>query len=150
MRRKLLLAATLCATLAALAAGCGDGGKTGGGNKAAKEDKIQRPAPPPEYAGKTNPTPDAVEEGKKIFANHCVTCHGPNGDGDSPTGKALTPPASDLTDAKIQDAVKDDYMYWHIAEGGKALGHSGMTPFKDTLKEDQIWQVIAYIRSIKK
>ena len=104
----------------------------------------------PEYADKTNPTPDAAEEGKKLFANHCVTCHGPNADGDSPTGKALTPPASNLTDAKLQDAVKDDYLYWHIAEGGKALGYNGMTPFKDTLKEDQIWQVIAYIRSIKK
>ncbi|MCB9896151.1 MAG: cytochrome c [Planctomycetes bacterium] len=150
MKRITLFAALAMVALAALAAGCGSGDKPSGNGGKKADDKITRPEPPAEYKGKTNPTPDAVAEGKKVFDTNCATCHGPNGDGDSVAGKALTPPATDLTDAKLQDAVKDDYMYWHIAEGGAALGHTGMTPFKASLKEEQIWQVVAYIRSMKK
>lgn len=152
MKRTLLVATLALATVAAFVAGCGDSGKPSGGNGGG-EDKISRPEPTGEYKGKTNPNPDApdaVAEGKKLFDTNCVTCHGPNGDGDSPTGKALPTPASNLTDAKLQDAVKDDYLYWHIAEGSAVRNLTGMTPYKDQLKEEQIWQLVAYIRSIKK
>lgn len=154
MKRISLLAALAVVALAALAAGCGgDGGKpAGNGNKGGGEAALTRPAAPEPYAGKTNSkTSEAdVAEGKKIFDTHCTLCHGPNGDGDAAAGKALTPPASNLTDPKLQEVMKDDYMFWHIMKGGAALGHTGMTPFEGTLKDDQVWQVIAYIRSLKK
>lgn len=154
MKRISLLAALAVTALAALAAGCGGGGgkpannAAGGGGAAA----LTRPPAPEPYAGKTNSkTSDAdVAEGQKIFAGQCALCHGEKGDGDAAAGKALNPPASDLTDPKLQEVMKDDYMFWHIMEGGAALGHTGMTPFKDSLKEDQIWQVISYIRTLKK
>ncbi|MBZ0136809.1 MAG: cytochrome c [Planctomycetes bacterium] len=148
--KRVILPALALASVLAFAASCGNSGKPADGNKTGGDDKIVRPAPPDEYKGKTNPTPDAVEEGKKLFETHCVTCHGPNGDGDSPVGSALTPPATNLTDAKLQDAIGDDYIFWRITEGGKALGYEGMTPFKETLKEEQRWQVVAYVRSLKK
>ncbi|MCA8945142.1 MAG: cytochrome c [Planctomycetes bacterium] len=150
MKHVLMIAFALGAVLF-VAAGCGGGGKPaenkGGGGDS---DKISRPEPTGDYKGKTNPTPDAVEEGKKLFETHCVTCHGPNGDGDSPVGSTLKPPASDLTDVKLQDAIGDDYIFWRISEGGKALNYDGMTPFKDSLKEEQRWQLVAYVRSLKK
>jgi mono/diheme cytochrome c family protein len=132
-----------------IAAGCGGSGKPAD-NKTAKDDKLTRPAPPDEYKGKSNPTPDAVEEGKKVFDTHCVTCHGPNGDGDSPVGSALNPPASDFTDPKLQEVMTDEYMFWRVSEGGKSMGYEGMTPFKENLKEWERWAAIAYIRSLKK
>lgn len=151
--KHVMTAALALAFVLAFAAGCG-GGKPGDSNKGGggggASDEIVRPAPPDEYKGKTNPTPDAVAEGKKLFDTHCQSCHGPNGDGDSPVGSALNPPASDLTDAKLQDAIGDDYIYWRIMEGGAALGYAGMTPFKGTLKEEDTWKVVAYVRSLKK
>lgn len=148
MKRSMIITLALSSILA-FAASCGNSGKPAD-NKKAGDDKIVRQDPPDGIKGKTNPTPDAVAEGKKLFDTHCVTCHGANGDGDSPVGSVLSPPASDLTDGKIQDAIGDDYIYWRIMEGGKALGYEGMTPFKETLKEDQVWEVVAYVRSLKK
>ena len=109
---------------------------------------VVRPAAAQELA--LSYTAAQAAAGSAVYASTCVTCHGPKGDGDSVAGKALTPPSSDLTNPKLQDAVGDDYLFWHISEGGAALGYNGMTAFKTSLKEEQIWQVIAYVRSLKK
>ena len=135
-----------------VAAACGgdSGGKSGNTTKK-KADGVVRKEVPADYKDKTNPTPDAAAAGEALFKAQCSSCHGEKGDGDSPVGKALKPPAGDLTTAEFQDAVKDDYIFWHITVGGAAgPDGSGMTAFKDTLSEEQRWQVVAYVRSLKK
>jgi len=151
MKTKLTILATL-AFVAAVAAGCG-GGDSGGGsaNNTGKAPVVLRKAVPADFKDKTNPTPDAKAEGEKLFKAQCVSCHGDKGDGDSAIGKALNPPAGDLTAAAFHAAGKDDYIFWRITVGGAGGPQgSGMTPFKDTLNEEQRWQVVAYVRSLKK
>jgi len=148
MKPKLTILALLgCA--AALIAACG-GTNTPAGN-GTKAPIVMRKAVPAEFKDKTNPTPDAKTEGEKLFKAQCISCHGEKGDGDSAIGKALKPPAGDLTSAAFHNDVKDDYIFWRITVGGAGGPEgSGMTPFKDTLNEEQRWQVVAYIRSLKK
>lgn len=117
-----------------------------------KKSKYERPAVPGEFTKLEVPDlKDAtrIAEGKKLFAAQCELCHGKAGDGDSPAGKALKPAVEDLSNVELQDAMSDAYIYWRIWEGGFALGYVGMTPFKDTLTQDQVWQVTAYVRSLK-
>jgi mono/diheme cytochrome c family protein len=40
----------------------------------------------------------------------------------------------------------DPFLYWTVAEGGARFG-TAMPTFKDTLSEDDIWAVIAYIQA---
>ena len=40
----------------------------------------------------------------------------------------------------------DDFLYWSIAEGGAKYG-TAMPAFKDSLKPDQIWAIIAALKS---
>jgi len=49
--------------------------------------------------GQTAPkkTPELLSEGKKLFEQNCVTCHGSKGDGKGQLGSALKPPPSDFT-----------------------------------------------------
>lgn len=37
-------------------------------------------------------TPELLTQGKKLYEQNCVTCHGPKGDGKGPLGAALKPP----------------------------------------------------------
>ena len=100
---------------------------------------------PAEYAGKTNPLgADASAEGAKIFKTNCETCHGSKGYGDGPVGEALDPKPQNL--AELQAVASDDYLLWRIAEGKPG---TSMPPWKNILTEEQIWQIVAFIRTLK-
>jgi len=98
-----------------------------------------------EYAGKRNPFgPEAADEGAKIFKTNCETCHGPQGHGDGPAGQSLDPKPKDL--AELQKIAGDDDLFWRISEGKPG---TSMVAWKGILSEEQIWQVVSFIRTLK-
>jgi mono/diheme cytochrome c family protein len=118
----------------------------GESNNSPSSQQISTPAPvPAEYAGKTNPFgPEAADEGAKIFKTNCETCHGPQGHGDGPAGQSLDPKPKDL--AELQKIAGDDYLFWRISEGKPG---TSMVAWKGILSEEQIWQVVSFIRALK-
>ena len=117
---------------------------SGGGDSAPQESGTLESVPA-EYAGKTNPlSADASSDGAKIFQTNCETCHGPQGHGDGPVGEALDPKPQNL--AELQAVATDDYLFWRIAEGKPG---TSMPPWKNILTEEQIWQIVAFIRTLK-
>jgi mono/diheme cytochrome c family protein len=106
---------------------------------------ISIPPVPAEYAGKTNPLgADAVAAGADVYKSNCAACHGDTGRGDGPAGKSLDTKPRNLVE--FQSLVGDDYLYWRISTG---IDGSAMIPWKGVLTDDQIWQVIAFIRTLK-
>ena len=100
---------------------------------------------PPEFAGKTNPLgPDAASAGAKVFSANCVPCHGPQGHGDGPAAQALDPKPKNL--AELQKIVGDDYLFWRIATGRPG---TAMVAWQGTLTDEQIWQVVAFLHTLK-
>lgn len=67
--------------------------------------------------------------------------------GDGPDGKNLFPRPANIAAASKMPMASDGYLLWAISEGGVPLG-SAMPPFKDALKEEDIWKVILYIRGL--
>jgi mono/diheme cytochrome c family protein len=110
------------------------------------------PTPPAEYAGKTNPMANeaaAAEAGKQIFDTNCSPCHGTDAKGNGPAGASLDPKPADL--AGLQSNFSDEYLFWRISEGGSMSPFNSQMPsWKGILSEDQIWQVITYLRSFGK
>lgn len=91
------------------------------------------------------------ERGKSLFGTHCASCHGPMGKGDGPAAAALNPKPKDLTDKTYTTTLKDQYVFDLIQKGGAALGKSPlMPPLGSQLKEGDIRDVIAYVRSLTK
>jgi mono/diheme cytochrome c family protein len=113
---------------------------------------IERPAPPADYAGKSNPLADdgaALEAGKKLYSSNCVSCHGAEAMGDGPASNSLNPKPKPL--AIEMKSLQDDYLFWRISEGGAfAPFTSAMPAWKNVLTEDEIWQIVAFLRSLSK
>ncbi len=86
-------------------------------------------------------------KGKEIYAEKCGSCHGPEGEGDGPAAAALDPKPRNLSDAEYVSTLSDEHIFKTISEGGAAVGKSPlMPPWKGVLSEDDIWNVIAYLR----
>ena len=100
---------------------------------------------PTEYAGLTNPLgAEAASQGEEIFKTNCEMCHGPQGHGDGPAGQALDPRPKNL--AELQTKAGDDFLFWRIREGKPG---TSMVAWKGILTDEQIWQVISFIHTLK-
>jgi len=94
---------------------------------------------------------DNVAEGKKVFFQNCVPCHGPALDGRGRFANALTSPPRALNDPMFLPMHPEGYIFWRIAKGGQALPvilepwNSAMPAFEDILTEDEIWAVILFL-----
>jgi cbb3-type cytochrome c oxidase subunit III len=108
--------------------------------------RAQEPRRNPEARKLKNPeaaNAEAIEAGKKLYQRFCASCHGPQGKGDG--GMALsggTP--SDLTDETWDYGDTDGEIFVAIRDGVS----SDMLAYKDKLNDQQIWQLVHYLRSL--
>jgi len=77
--------------------------------------------------------------GAEIFKSKCVLCHGADGTGNTPLGKQLQ--AANLHSKEVQK-LSNDEMHKIIHDG-----QTNMPPFEDKLTDDEIDQVIQYVRT---
>lgn len=98
--------------------------------------------------GLTSALTASAADAKANWTSLCVKCHGEDGKGQTPMGTRTG--VKDLTDAKVQDAMKDDAMAKSLKEGMKnADGKTLMNPFTQ-LSDEDIKALVAYVRGLKK
>lgn len=86
--------------------------------------------------------------GEAKFKQMCATCHGPTGHGDGPASASLNPQPRNLSDSEWQTSVDDEHIQTVITKGGAAVGLSPMmTPFAH-LSDEDVNNLVAYIRSL--
>jgi len=82
------------------------------------------------------------EGGSAIFKNKCVVCHGADGSGNTPLGKQLqaanlhSKDVQKLSDPELRKIVHD--------------GQANMPAFADQLSDEEISQVVKYVRQLGK
>jgi mono/diheme cytochrome c family protein len=109
---------------------------------------------PAKFLKMNNPLPpDAanLEAGADLFHKKakpiaCKVCHGVKGDGTGDADFASTPPARIFTCKKTMEALPDGQLFWIIKKGSK---NTSMFSFA-SLSDDQVWQLIHYIRQFAK
>jgi mono/diheme cytochrome c family protein len=102
---------------------------------------------PKEADALKNPLKESTEAslaGQKLYNNMCAICHGNKGKGDGMGGMSLKPRPTNITTAKTQ-LQTDGAIYWKITEG-----RAPMASYKTILSEEQRWQLVNYIRKLKK
>jgi mono/diheme cytochrome c family protein len=100
-------------------------------------------------AGIKNPisaSAESVAMGKQAYTRLCAPCHGTSAEGGA--GNDLIPASPDLTDAIWDHGATDGEIFANIKNG--VAPEFNMTPFNDRLKDDEIWNVVNYLRSIAK
>lgn len=81
------------------------------------------------------PIQGSAKKGEKIYAKHCASCHGKDGEG-------VSAPA--LGDQLFLSVAEDEYIKYAIVKGRDG---TPMPSFAETLSGKQINNVVAYLRS---
>jgi len=84
-----------------------------------------------------------VEAGKSIYAEKCALCHGATGHGDGPGAAALDPKPRNHTDGAYMNAQTNAQLH-EVIKNGKGQ----MPAWGATLSDEQIDQVLSYVRTL--
>ena len=88
-------------------------------------------------------------QGKRIFYTHCVWCHADATPAGPSNRSNVTPTPPVMNDGATLNKESDSTLRNAIALGGSALGKSAMMPpYSRTLSDEEITDLIAYIRAI--
>ena len=88
---------------------------------------------------KANPYHDqaeAIAAGRRIFVDRCSHCHGENAE-----GTKKRPP---LKSERIQQQASEGDLHWLLVNGNMGKG----MPSWAKLPDQQLWQVITYVKSL--
>jgi mono/diheme cytochrome c family protein len=92
-----------------------------------------------------NPLKDnaaSIADGKKLYVQYCVVCHGDKGKGNGVAAAGLTPKPADHSSQKCQSQT-DGAIYWKLTNG-----RPPMAGYKASLKDEQRWALVNYIRTL--
>lgn len=86
----------------------------------------------------------ATQEGKNIYNQMCVLCHGVQGKGNGEAGLSLEPKPADFLALDIKNQT-DGAIFWKIT-----VGKAPMSSYEGLLSEEQRWKLVNYIRELEK
>jgi mono/diheme cytochrome c family protein len=84
---------------------------------------------------------------ERLFVALCAECHGADGRGSWRATLFLIRPG-DLTEPSRTGRESDQYLADVIRHGGAPLGRPGMPAFGATLKDEDIRELVAYLREL--
>ena len=108
----------------------------------------------PEAAKIKNPvaaTPQSIAAGKKTYDEYCAGCHAPAGAGElnvSITEDRGLPPPPALADEHWDYGSSDGEIFTVLMQG--VAPDYIMGPWKGRLKDEELWNVINYLKSLAK
>jgi len=110
---------------------------------AAVDASVDRHAP--DAKNPITPTEENLVAGAKLFRDNCAGCHGEPSNVDSPFGRSFNPPVPQF----FKDApdMPENQNFYIVQHGTR---WTGMPAWKNTLTEQQMWQVVTFLSHIEK
>jgi len=94
-------------------------------------------------------TPAALLKGRALYQKHCASCHGDKGKGDGPAESYETEPATDLTDAELQQRLTDGEILWKITTGLRSGTEVIMPSIAQRVPaEEDRWKLVHFMRTL--
>jgi len=92
-----------------------------------------------------------VENGRRVYYQNCVFCHGDNLSGNGMFVHGLDPIPTNFSDKGTIPMLRETFLFWRISKGGPGLPEEGgpwdtaMPAWEKFLKEDEIWDAILFL-----
>jgi len=120
-----------------------------GGIEALLARRLRLLAIPGSARGVVNPiadNPEVLTEAMEHFADHCASCHGNDGVGQTAIGKGMYPKPPDMRLAATQN-LTDGELYYIIQNG---VRFTGMPAFgvSDNAHDEASWKLVRFIRHL--
>jgi len=111
---------------------------------------LRRMATPASARRARNPftaTPELLSEARAHFADHCATCHGNDGSGETEIGQNLYPRAPDMR-LRATQHLTDGEIYYIIHNGIRLTGMPAWGEAGKVLNDDDSWKLVLFIRHL--
>jgi hypothetical protein len=92
-----------------------------------------------------------VENGRRVYYQNCVFCHGDNLAGNGMFVHGLDPIPTNFSDKGTIPMLRETFLFWRISKGGPGLPDEGgpwasaMPSWEKFLREDDMWDVILFL-----
>jgi mono/diheme cytochrome c family protein len=86
----------------------------------------------------------SIKAGQDLYNKNCAACHGRTGLGDGPKSKALKTPVASFLSAEYLNQTDGEQFY------KTKFGRGEMVKYEGKIDDNGIWQIVNYIRSLKK
>ncbi|MDX9812874.1 MAG: cytochrome c [Bacteroidales bacterium] len=110
----------------------------------------QTPKPwevPAEFKNMKNPVASneaSIKAGGALYMKNCASCHGKTGLGDGVKSRALKDYAGDFSGAYYQNQTDGEHFY------KTKFGRNEMPKYEGKMSDEDIWNMVNYMRTFKK
>ena len=107
---------------------------------------------PDEYYNLVNPlTGNSDKAAERLYLGKagnfgCASCHGKKGDGKGPMAKQFDPRPRNFACAQTVNGIPDGQLFWIIRFGSPGTAMPSHPDFTD----QQVWELVAYLRHLAK
>jgi mono/diheme cytochrome c family protein len=107
-------------------------------------------APEPAYSRPNPLAPDsaALAAGRRLYERgadpSCQLCHGIKGDGMGPLASQFDPRPRNFACKETVNGIPDGQLFWIVRNGSPGTS----MPAFGSLRDEQIWQIVLYLRAL--
>jgi high-affinity iron transporter len=88
-----------------------------------------------------------LANGKRLFEENCVSCHGPRGAGDGPSADTLNPKPRDFTDPERLNHYAPYQFFQAVSFGVEG---TAMASFGEAFTHEEIWDIAFYLMTLRR
>jgi mono/diheme cytochrome c family protein len=96
-----------------------------------------------------HPVPRNATPIQRLYLTYCADCHGADGRGSWRATLFFLHPGN-LAEPRVLDALTDQYLFDLLKDGGAPIGKPGMPAFGYHLSDEEIRNVVEYVRTLSK
>ena len=102
---------------------------------------------PAKYKGMENPedaSAESIKVGRMVYSKNCASCHGKTGKGDGVKARGLDTFPGDFSGDYFQNQADGEHFY------KTKFGRSEMPKYENKIDDEDIWNMVNYMRTFKK